>query len=72
MAIAYTSNWFATFIRERVLGQVLEVENMVLEVQLCRQLNKPPRASSFQFLVVKQVICHQMEISVSFSKEEFA
>ena len=43
---------------------------MVLEVQLCPQLNKPPRASGSQFLVVEQVGCHQMEMSVCFSKKE--
>ena len=72
MAVACTSDWFATLIRERVLGQALEVGNMVLEVQLCPQLNKPPRASGSQFLMVEQVRCHQMEISVCFSEKKFA
>ena len=72
MAIASTSNWFATLIRKGILGQAMEVGDMVLKVQLCPQLNKAPRASSYQFLLVKQVRCHQMEISVNFSKEEFA
>jgi hypothetical protein len=45
---------------------------MVLKIQLSPQLNKPPRTSCFYCYMGEQFDRHQLEISIDFSKEQFA